>query len=559
MVGRSPGATRELVRIEKYVDSKDALAYWSDGEVEDVTYNFPDQAPGQWTADVLKGPPGSRKPQLHHGVQVIVKSTPEQRIAKLPGYIQDHLRTVGGDPEWLAQYGEELAKQGVTQADLADSAIQVSGKAPADPDFELVSAAQKAGYSKFPTIAEFEKNLQRKVRGAKDDARTSGINPPDPLEAQEWRDDPAAAEKKWKEYVASQYTEAVKTEAAQLRELDRRAKVAMGAVNEILIFEAAGVGAAVTPALAGAADAAAIRLMASAPRLALWAATHPHLLMGAVGGATGLATEYYETGTITPQGVAYAGLSAMEGDYADITQPTLPPGSLAMTPGEEPAPLPSPAVRPMSAAGETEAPAPSLGQTPAAVETVVEPAGEVPGAPAGEKAAPNAAPPGGGGPRITRLPPGPEPEPEPMHIKDEDLPEGTHEIRRTPNIETISLTDEEMLAANMAAKGRPVEPGHAAHHIALKKGGGYYGQLAREHLRRLGVGINDAENGIALPTYRQRGQVPEPEGGAYHGSIHTKVYNRAIARRILQARDADEARRILTQIAEEIKNGVFPN
>ena len=163
-------------------------------------------------------------------------------------------------------------------------------------------------------------------------------------------------------------------------------------------------------------------------------------------------------------------------------------------------------------------------------------------------------------PTKTILPPGPEPPGQTMSVKEEDLPEGTHEARTTTKPRTQSLTDEEMLRANMERAKRPVPPGHDAHHLVPKKGGGTWGAIARQTLRRVGLNINDADNGSALPgSNTPRGTVDEPEGGPYHGTAHTDAYYKEIARRVRQAKTEAAAREALRKIQEDIKNGDFPH
>jgi len=117
-----------------------------------------------------------------------------------------------------------------------------------------------------------------------------------------------------------------------------------------------------------------------------------------------------------------------------------------------------------------------------------------------------------------------------------------------------------MLAANMKTAGRPVPPGHDPHHIVAKKGGGKWGNRARAALRRVGIRVNDADNGLSLPgSSVPRGTVPEPEGGPYHATMHTERYYQEIATRLKGVTDEEEARAILRQIQTDIVDGKFPN
>ena len=163
-------------------------------------------------------------------------------------------------------------------------------------------------------------------------------------------------------------------------------------------------------------------------------------------------------------------------------------------------------------------------------------------------------------PVVTKLSPGPKPPPEPMAVKETPLPEGTHKSSRTLKPRTASRTDPEMLRANMEAAGKSVPPGHDAHHMVLKKGGGWWGAQARRALQRVGIKINDPANGIALPgSSTERGTVFEPEGGPYHGTMHTPAYYKAVTERLRGVKSESEARAILRQIEDEIRFGSFPH
>jgi len=95
--------------------------------------------------------------------QTASEESARRRIARLPEFIQDYLYKYvgGGSLEYLAEYGESLVKAGTTKADLAP--IEVQDKAPPDPEFKFVQAAQKGRYSQFLLVWEFKKDLSRNV------------------------------------------------------------------------------------------------------------------------------------------------------------------------------------------------------------------------------------------------------------------------------------------------------------------------------------------------------------------------------------------------------------
>jgi RHS repeat-associated protein len=103
---------------------------------------------------------------------------------------------------------------------------------------------------------------------------------------------------------------------------------------------------------------------------------------------------------------------------------------------------------------------------------------------------------------------------------------------------------------------------HAAHHIVLFEASkGPRGQFARQSrgvLRKFGIHINDADNGVFLPTANH------PSGPATrHQVVHTKTYTQAVRNRLQAAASTPGATRAtiqheLGQIRTELENGVFP-
>lgn len=70
------------------------------------------------------------------------------------------------------------------------------------------------------------------------------------------------------------------------------------------------------------------------------------------------------------------------------------------------------------------------------------------------------------------------------------------------------------LARNLAAAGRPVEKGvEACHHLVAKNAA--RAQEARDRLNALGIGLDDAANGVGLPI-------------DFHQGLHTNDYYRFV-------------------------------
>jgi A nuclease family of the HNH/ENDO VII superfamily with conserved AHH len=137
------------------------------------------------------------------------------------------------------------------------------------------------------------------------------------------------------------------------------------------------------------------------------------------------------------------------------------------------------------------------------------------------------------GGRITRVPTGVSGEAElSAQPKGEPaLPEGTHKITDKPNLGRLaSLTDAEMLAANLSAELGHRPEGHAAHHIVPK--GMQQADVAREILERAGIGINDGVNGVWLA---EDMMMINRDLGLIHSKLHTNKYIRHITSLLMRA------------------------
>ncbi|MCK2251463.1 AHH domain-containing protein [Crossiella sp. S99.1] len=110
------------------------------------------------------------------------------------------------------------------------------------------------------------------------------------------------------------------------------------------------------------------------------------------------------------------------------------------------------------------------------------------------------------------------------------------------------------LAKNLAKQGetRP-GPGWQAHHIVpstAKKAA-----PAQALLKRFGIDINDARNGIYLP---QNPQISNPKGVGTHNKTFRDAYYKAVNNELAQARSADEVFEILAKIRNSLKVGNWP-
>jgi A nuclease family of the HNH/ENDO VII superfamily with conserved AHH len=99
------------------------------------------------------------------------------------------------------------------------------------------------------------------------------------------------------------------------------------------------------------------------------------------------------------------------------------------------------------------------------------------------------------------------------------------------------------LGRALEALGLARPPGSAAHHIVAGSAPG--AAAARAILQRLGIGINDAANGVFLQ-------------GAEHAGIHTTEYYNTVNQALAGATTKAQAEQILQSIASGLQNGTFP-
>lgn len=106
------------------------------------------------------------------------------------------------------------------------------------------------------------------------------------------------------------------------------------------------------------------------------------------------------------------------------------------------------------------------------------------------------------------------------------------------------------LGKALEAAGHARPPGAAAHHIVAGKAAA--AAKARDVLQRFGIGINDAVNGLFLPTMRSS---PNPSGAAVHSTLHTKRYYNTVNQILDVARTRAEVEAILRALRESLLSG----
>jgi hypothetical protein len=105
------------------------------------------------------------------------------------------------------------------------------------------------------------------------------------------------------------------------------------------------------------------------------------------------------------------------------------------------------------------------------------------------------------------------------------------------------------LNSAMVAAGLIKPAGHAAHHIVAS--GAEAAAPARAILKKLGIGIDEAVNGVFLPRTVSAGT------GAIHAGGHARTYYELVNRALRNVRTKDEAIAVLREIAEGLRNGTI--
>lgn len=121
-------------------------------------------------------------------------------------------------------------------------------------------------------------------------------------------------------------------------------------------------------------------------------------------------------------------------------------------------------------------------------------------------------------------------------------------IERAPSSKKLGRNLEN---ANLGQRSVRPSHKHASHHIVA----GYSRKAAetRKILKKFGVGINEAVNGVFLPT--TKGVSP----ACYHPKLHTNVYYGTVHRMLKNASSKSEVISILNKIADMLLKGTFPH
>nr|WP_269809057.1 AHH domain-containing protein [Enterovibrio nigricans] len=141
------------------------------------------------------------------------------------------------------------------------------------------------------------------------------------------------------------------------------------------------------------------------------------------------------------------------------------------------------------------------------------------------------------------------------HRRPDVAPEGTRNVGTTTRPRTSSLSDAEVLAANLERTAGTRPPGHHAHHIIPK--GMQDAGPARAILERFNININSELNGVWLA---RDYIVANPSTGQIHSTLHTRRYIGWINQELTAASAGGRTQVLetLSSIRSQILNGNHP-
>jgi len=96
--------------------------------------------------------------------------------------------------------------------------------------------------------------------------------------------------------------------------------------------------------------------------------------------------------------------------------------------------------------------------------------------------------------------------------------------------------------------------GYEPHHMVPSNAGGPAMEAVRQRLQSFGINLNDAVNGVWLPTSRSAEGAP----GAYHPRLNNDEYNRAIEQAFRNVTTRQDAEATLRDIKTQLQNETFP-
>lgn len=129
-------------------------------------------------------------------------------------------------------------------------------------------------------------------------------------------------------------------------------------------------------------------------------------------------------------------------------------------------------------------------------------------------------------------------------------------VRKLPVDELIDLLEStRKLARNMEKAGIARPAGTAAHHIVPAGIKSFDSAArARDILTKFGISVENAANGVYLPS-----KLEDAVKATYHGGIHSKKYCDALYARLSKAKTPEQALLVLNSIRRELLIGTFPH
>lgn len=120
-------------------------------------------------------------------------------------------------------------------------------------------------------------------------------------------------------------------------------------------------------------------------------------------------------------------------------------------------------------------------------------------------------------------------------------------------VHNTCATNAKILGDNMEAAGTVRPPNTAAHHIVASTA--KKAAPARQVLSKLGIDINDAANGVFLPSNKLSAN---PTGASVHARIHTNAYYNNVNELMSGARNVSEAKDVLGHLRRQLQGGYWP-
>ena len=135
-----------------------------------------------------------------------------------------------------------------------------------------------------------------------------------------------------------------------------------------------------------------------------------------------------------------------------------------------------------------------------------------------------------------------------------EIADTAHDAQKTAKLvdQAFEVADSRVLRNNLISAGvKAPNYKNTVHHIVAGKS--QYAEESRKILAKYGIGINDAANGVFLPT------VKGVSDAAYHPGLHTKAYYERVNELLRSANSKEEVLQVLAEISRQLASGTFLN